>query len=73
MEEKKAVKKTVKKSAEEKIREGYIAHILEHGERPASIYKFIKGIKIKEEEFYNHFNSFDNIEKDIWLSGSIRP
>ena len=68
MEEKKAAKKTLKKSTEEKIREGYIAHILEHGERPASIYKFIKSIKIKEEEFYNHFNSFDNIEKDIWLS-----
>lgn len=68
MEGSKAAKKSVRKSPEAKIREGYIAHVLEYGERPASVYKFIKNIKIKEEEFYEHFNSFENIEKDIWLN-----
>lgn len=67
MEEKKATRKTVKKSAEEKIREGYIAYILEHGKKPESVFKFFKGLKINEEEFYEHFNSFENIEKHIWL------
>lgn len=68
MEEKKAAKKTVKKSPEEKIREGYISYVLEHGKRPESIFKFVKGLKIKEEDFYDSFNSFENIEKHIWFS-----
>lgn len=68
MEGTKAAKKTTRKSPEVKIREGYVAHILEHGKKPASVYKFIKEVKIKEEEFYEHFNSFENIEKAIWLN-----
>ena len=68
MEGTKAPKKSTKKTTEEKIREGYIAHVLEHGKAPASVFKFIKELKIKEEEFYDHYNSFEKIEKDIWLS-----
>ncbi len=68
MEGTKAPKKTTKKSPQEKIREGYVAYVLENGSAPASIFKFIKDLKIKEEEFYDHFNSFENIEKDIWLN-----
>ncbi|WP_420386215.1 TetR family transcriptional regulator C-terminal domain-containing protein [Roseivirga sp.] len=67
MEEKKAAKRTTRKSPSEKIREGYIAHVLEHGKAPESVFKFIKELKIKEEEFYEHYNSFENIEKHIWL------
>ena len=68
MEEKKAAKKAVRKSPEEKIREGYISYVLEHGKKPESIFKFLKDLKIKEEDFYESFNSFENIEKQIWLS-----
>lgn len=68
MEEKKAAKKAVRKSPEEKIREGYISYVLEHGKKPESIFKFIKALKIKEEDFYESFNSFENIEKQIWFS-----
>ena len=64
----KAAKKAVRKSPEEKIREGYISYVLEHGKKPESIFKFIKDLKIKEEDFYESFNSFENIEKQIWLS-----
>ncbi|WP_286757307.1 TetR family transcriptional regulator C-terminal domain-containing protein [Roseivirga sp. UBA838] len=67
MEESKAAKATSKKSPDQKIRDGYIGHVLEHGKAPASIYQFIKSVKIKEEDFYNHYNSFESIEKDIWL------
>lgn len=56
-----------KTSQEDKIRQGYIAYVLENGTQPASIFKFVKEIKIKEEIFYEHFNSFENVEKDIWL------
>lgn len=52
---------------EDKIKEAYMAHVLEHGTRPASIFKFVKALKIKEETFYDSFNSFENIDKQIWL------
>jgi len=54
-------------SPEEKIIKAYVEHVLEHGTRPASIFKFVKELKIKEEVFYESFNSFENIDKQIWL------
>ncbi len=54
-------------SPEEKIKKAYVEHVLEHGTRPASIFKFVKELKIKEEVFYESFNSFENIDKQIWL------
>ncbi len=63
------VEKTAKKSGgqKEKIKKAYIEYVLENGSRPASIFKFVKDLKIKEEVFYDHFNSFENLEKAIWL------
>lgn len=52
----------------QKIREKFIAHVLEEGAEPSSIYAFAKKLKITEKEFYEHFNSFAQIEKDIWSS-----
>ena len=60
-------KKTTKKSPEDRIKEAYIEYVLEHGKAPASIFKFIRELKLKEEDFYDNFNSFENIEKEIWL------
>lgn len=66
--EKAAATKTgkTKTNQEEKIRQAYMAYVLENGTQPASIFKFVKDIKIKEEVFYEHYNSFENVEKDIW-------
>ncbi|MDC6351888.1 TetR family transcriptional regulator C-terminal domain-containing protein [Zeaxanthinibacter sp. PT1] len=44
----------------------YMTHVLEQGESPVSVYKFCKEHQIKEEEFYNHFGSFQGLEKAIW-------
>lgn len=60
-------KKAAAKSPDTKIKEAYISYVLEHGHAPASIFKFIKELKLKEEDFYDHFNSFEKIEKQIWL------
>jgi AcrR family transcriptional regulator len=49
-----------------KIREAYIDYLLEHGEEPASVYHFMKRLKMKEGVFYEYYNSFSAIEKDIW-------
>ncbi|MFY7888254.1 MAG: TetR family transcriptional regulator C-terminal domain-containing protein [Spirosomataceae bacterium] len=50
-----------------KIKTAYITHCLEKGTSPASIFSFTKQLKMKEGEFYDHYNSFQSLESDIWL------
>ena len=61
-------KKTVKKDYRKLILEGYVNHVLEHGAEPASVFKFAKDLKMKEEEFYTYFTSFESIKSSIWVS-----
>jgi AcrR family transcriptional regulator len=60
-------KKTNKKDYRKLIVEGYRAHVLEHGTAPKSIFKFAKDLKMKEEEFYTYFTSFESIKSAIWV------
>lgn len=62
---KKDKSKTDKKA---KIREAYVDYLLEHGHEPPSVYQFMKMLKMKEAIFYDYYNSFSAIEKDIWKS-----
>ena len=48
---------------EEKIFELYGDYLLNYGERPKNIYRFAKENKFEEIDFYNHFSSFEQIEK----------
>lgn len=50
----------------EQIRNGYIDYVLTHGEKPKSIYSFVKSLDIQESEFYEHYASFESIEKNTW-------
>ncbi len=50
----------------EKIKDAYLDHLLEHGEAPPSVYQFTKRLKMKEADFYEHYNSFTSLERDIW-------
>ncbi len=50
----------------EKLKEAYMDYLLEHGKTPPSVYQFMKMQKKKEVEFYDYFNSFTSLEKDIW-------
>jgi hypothetical protein len=50
----------------EKIRKAFIEYVLENGTRPASIFQFAKKLKMTEAEFYDFYNSFDQLEADIW-------
>ncbi|WKK82064.2 TetR/AcrR family transcriptional regulator [Marivirga arenosa] len=59
-------KKETAKAVDLKIKEAYIDYVLENGKQPASIYKFSKDLKLKEVDFYNHFNSFQALQKHIW-------
>lgn len=60
-------KKTVKKDHRKLILDGYINHVLEHGSAPKSVFKFAKDLKMKEEEFYTYFTSFDSIKSAVWV------
>ena len=51
----------------EKIKQAYIEFFLENGINPPSVYSFAKKLKMKELEFYDHYNSFELLESDIWL------
>lgn len=51
----------------EKIKQAYIEYFLENGTQPPSIFAFTKKLKMKESEFYEHYNSFELLESAIWL------
>jgi hypothetical protein len=61
-----ATKASAAKITEEKIIGLYMDYVLEHETYPKSIYKFCKQCKIKEDEFYGFFGSFDGLQKTIW-------
>jgi AcrR family transcriptional regulator len=59
-------KKTSKAIDDQAIIEAYKDHLLKEGKQPASIYSFCAALDLKEEVFYDHFGSFDAIDKAIW-------
>lgn len=54
------------KVTEEKIIDWYMNAVLDHEMIPKSVYKFCKANKIKEEDFYKHFGSFEGLQQVIW-------
>lgn len=61
----------VKKITQKKIIELYMDYILEHGNNPASVYKFAKDNNFEEAQFYEFFGSFESIEKEVFAQFSI--
>ncbi|MCH9661199.1 MAG: TetR/AcrR family transcriptional regulator [Bacteroidetes bacterium] len=63
-----ATKKTTstKKLTRDEIISTYMEIVLETERRPKSVYKFCKEQKMKEEDFYHSFGSFEGLEKEIW-------
>ena len=52
----------------EKIKQAYIEHLLEKEVQPKSVLLFTKKLKLKESEFYEYYNSFEAIDRSIWLT-----
>jgi hypothetical protein len=63
---KKSRKKSAATATDELLKNAYQKHLLLHGQQPASVYKFCLDAGIKEDEFYNHFGSFEGLEGSIW-------
>ncbi|MEP1088772.1 TetR family transcriptional regulator C-terminal domain-containing protein [Algoriphagus sp.] len=59
------IKKTTKKDYRKLILEGFKNHVLEHGDLPKSVFKFAKDLKMKEEDFYTYFTSFESIKSTV--------
>lgn len=65
----KTARKSSKKSAgasDAALRTAYIEHVLTHGKRPVSVFKFCQDLGIPEETFYAYAGSFDGLEQHIW-------
>lgn len=43
-------------------------YVLTHGQKPQSVYVFMKDLGLAEEEFYTVFSTFDALEASIWRS-----
>ena len=59
-------KKITTSDIKSKIISAYISFILENGHAPASIFKFSKDLKMKEEDFYIYFSTFESIKSAVW-------
>ena len=59
-----ATKKTT--LSKEKIVSLYMEYVLEHDEKPKSVFKFSKLNNIPETEFYSFFGTIESIEKEIF-------
>lgn len=55
-----------KKNSDDIIVSKYMNYVLENEKVPTSVYKFCKDEKIKEEDFYENFGSFESLQKGIW-------
>jgi len=57
-----------KQITSETILSAYMNHILEHGTRPKNVFVFAKELKISEQEFYQHYASFDVLEQEVFTT-----
>lgn len=57
-----------KETSKQEILSKYMEYVLEHEKAPKSIYKFSKELEIEETQFYNFYNSFDDIAKDVYTT-----
>lgn len=58
--------KKKKQLTPEQLMAAYKEYTLSHGKPPVSIFLFTKEMGHMESEFYDHFGSFEALEKQIW-------
>jgi len=69
METKKTTRKAGGKASDDRdqrIQKAYMEYLLTHGTKPVSVYKFCLDAGFTEQEFYDHFGSFEGLERSIW-------
>ena len=64
-----STEKTAKKAiTKEKLQLRFMEYLLLNEKTPTSVFAFCHSLKIKEADFYGHYNSFRALEGDIWKS-----
>lgn len=49
-----------------RIKNAFIQHVLETGHEPASVFKFAQTLNLRQEEFFQYYNSFKSIKSEVW-------
>lgn len=62
----KTSKKPTPRSTGVDVTKAYIDYLLDHGRRPASVFRFCKDLGISEDVFYSVAGSFEGLEERIW-------
>ncbi len=57
---------TKKKITSKDILSAYMNFLLENGEKPKNVFVFAKELKISEQEFYQHYASFQVLEQEVF-------
>lgn len=57
---------TIVPQGRDEIISSYMEFVLINEKTPGTVYKFCKDIGITEGQFYNHFGSFEGLQKEIW-------
>lgn len=50
----------------DRIKQAYLAFILNEGHPPQSVFKLTQSLGLAEAEFYNHYPNFEAIDREIW-------
>jgi AcrR family transcriptional regulator len=66
MEATKKATRRPKAAGKDKIVTAYRKMLLKEGREPSSVFAFCEMLGLKEDEFYQHFGSFDAIGSEIW-------
>lgn len=66
METTKKSSRTAKGKGKDSILKAFRLALLKEGKYPSSVYAFCESAGITEDEFYQHYGSFEGVEKEIW-------
>jgi len=61
-----AKKKVKEENMQKKIADAYRREVLLHGQDPQSVFAFCEKLEISEDEFYRHYNGFEQIAEAFW-------
>lgn len=51
---------------QDRIKEAYLAYVLDHNQPPASVYQLTRQLGMPEAEFYRYYPSFAAIDRELW-------
>ena len=50
----------------DRIKQAYLAFVLNEGHPPQSVFKLTQQLGLAEQEFYKHYPNFETIDREIW-------